>query len=83
MSRTQFIDGDDRLVRRYEYDDETVIVADLGVGDGDASVDVVDGTAIVVIDDGEDTVQTEFDLPSGGRAEAFIKNGIVTIEVAQ
>ena len=82
MSQSQFMDGE-RLVRRYEYEDRTVVAADLGVADGDASVDVVDGTAIVVIDGGENAVQEEFDLPAGRAAKAFIKNGIVTIEVEQ
>ena len=82
MSQSQFMDGE-RLVRRYDYEDRTVIAADLGASAAEASVDVVDGTAIVVIGDGETAVQEELDLPSGRSAKAFIKNGIVTIEVEQ
>jgi hypothetical protein len=54
-----------------------LLVADLGPG-GDASVDGVEDTAIVVAD-GD---QYEFDV-SGGEPgpEAFIKNGVLTIEV--
>ena len=63
------------MVRRYDYDDRSVMVADLGPA-ADASVDVVDGTAIVVA--GED--QHEIDLPAGD-VQAFNRNGIVTIEV--
>ena len=63
------------MVRRYDYDDRTVMVADLGPA-VDASVDVVDGTAIVVA--GED--QHEIDLPEG-EVRAFNRNGVVTIEV--
>ena len=82
MNQSQFMDGE-RLVRRYDYEDRTVIAADLGASDGDASIDIVDDTAIVVVGDGENAVQEEFDLPSGRSAKGFIKNGIVTIEVEQ
>ena len=67
----------DAPVRRYDYDDRTVVVADFGP-DADPSVDVVDGTAIVVI--GEH--QREFDVPAGA-VQAINRNGIVTIEVDQ
>lgn len=62
-------------VRRYEYDDVLVVAADVGAGH-EGAVDVVDGTAIVVV--GED--QHELDLPAG-EARAFMKNGVVTVEV--
>lgn len=68
---------DDPVVRRYEYDGHVVLAADLGYA-GDGSVDVVDGTAIVVVGD----EQHEFDLPEGD-ARASIRNGVVTIEVEQ
>jgi hypothetical protein len=72
---TQSIRGDaDGPVRHYEYDDESVLVADFGPTEG--SVDVVDGTAIVVVD-GE---QFEFDVPTG-EARATMNNGVVTVEV--
>lgn len=64
----------DGPVRRYEYDDSAVLVADFGVVDG--SVDIVDGTAIVVIDDD----QFEFSV-SAGTERAVLNNGIVTVEV--
>jgi len=68
---------DEATSRRYEYDDGSVVFAgDLGAGT-DAAVDVVDGTAIVVTD-GE---QYEFELPDENEARAFIKNGVLTIEV--
>ncbi|WP_435193888.1 DUF7127 family protein [Natronomonas sp. EA1] len=66
----------DVLARRYDYEDTTVFVADLGATD-DASVDVVDGTAIIVIGD----EQYELELP-GGEARASINNGVVTVEVS-
>lgn len=66
------------LVDRYEYGDRTVIAADLGPAAA-PSVDVVGETAILVDADG---AQHEIELPSGS-AEAFNRNGVVTIEVTQ
>ena len=67
---------DDVNPRRYEYDDREVVAADFGPGH-DASVDVVDGTVIVVVD-GE-----QYDLDVDGDPRAFISNGVLTIEVEQ
>lgn len=69
MERQQYADGEDILVRRYEYEDEWVVVADIGVSDERISVDVVDGTAIVVVDG---QTEAEFDLP--GTAESVETN---------
>jgi hypothetical protein len=66
--------GGDAVVRRHEYDNETVIVADFGHVEG--TVDVVDGTVIVVAD-GDNH---EFDVPADA-SRAFMTNGIVTVEV--
>jgi hypothetical protein len=52
------------------------VVADLRTPGG--AVDVVGDTVIVV--DGNDE-QFELELPEGGDAQAFINNGILTIEV--
>jgi uncharacterized protein YraI len=72
---TQAIRGDaDGIVRQYEYDDETVFVADFGPVEG--GVDVVGGTAIVVVDD----EQYEYEVPEGA-SRAIMNNGIVTVEV--
>ncbi|MEF8777699.1 MAG: hypothetical protein V5A36_02175 [Natronomonas sp.] len=72
---TQSIRADiDGPVRHYDYDDESVLVADFGVVDG--SVDIVDSTAIVVVDD----EQHEFSIPPGTN-RAIMNNGVVTIEV--
>lgn len=65
------------VVRQYDYDDVVVFAADVGPVE-EASVDVVDGTAMVVVDDR----QYEFEIPAGD-AQAFIKNGVVTVEVEQ
>jgi len=63
----------DGLVRRYEYDDSAVLVADFGPVDG--AVDVVDGTAMVVVDDD----QYEFEIGEDVD-RAIMNNGVVTIE---
>ena len=70
--RQQF--GDEVAVRRYEYDDGAVLAADFGPA-GEAAMDVLGDTVIVVID-GE---QHELDVE--GDANAFINNGVLTVEV--
>lgn len=78
MTLTTRTVGDEPMVRTYEYDDETVVVADLPPLTPEPSVDIVDGTAIVVADDR----QFEFDLPDGATdAHTFIKNDVLSIEV--
>lgn len=76
-SQAQFIE-EEGPISEMEYDDGTVVVAaDVGVG-REASVDVVGDTAIVVTD--ED--QYEFEIPeSDDDAQAFMKNGVLSIEV--
>lgn len=74
MSQNQ-LSASSTLVESYEYDDRTVIAADLGPGT-DPVVDVVDGTAIVIVD-GD---QREFDLP-GEAVQGVNSNGVVTFEV--
>ncbi|AWB27497.1 DUF7127 family protein [Halococcoides cellulosivorans] len=64
----------DAPVRRFEYDDRTVIAADLGVTE--ATVDVVGDTVIVVTD--ED--QYELEVPTGDTT-ALMQNGVLTVEV--
>src|SRR6056297_196830 len=76
MNVEQFSERDGQYARRFEYDDETEIVADLGVG-VDGTVDVLDDAVIVVTEDGE---EFELDIPETG-AQAFIKNGVLTIEL--
>jgi len=72
---TQAIRGDvDGAVRRYEYDERAVIVADFGPVEG--AVDVVDGTAMVVV--GDD--QYEFDVAER-TDRAVMNNGVVTLEM--
>jgi hypothetical protein len=73
MVETQRFDDDVQL-RRYEYDDRAVLAADFGPG-REASLDVLDETVIVVVD-GE-----QYDLEVDGDPRAFIRNGVLTIEV--
>jgi HSP20 family molecular chaperone IbpA len=82
MNTTQRVDNDERIVRRYEYDDSWVLVADVGAAAGDIDVDIVGTTAIVVAEDGTELTEAEFELP-GTDATAGVRNGVVTIEVAQ
>lgn len=77
MNEQQRFTDREGTVRRYEYDDSIVLAADTGPGT-DATVDVVDGTAMIVVDG----KQYEFDIPAGD-AQAFIKNGVVTVEVGR
>lgn len=62
-------------MRRIEYDDHIEFVADLG--DGGASVDVVDDTVIVA----SEREEFDLELPGAGDPQAFMKNGVLTIEV--
>ncbi|AHF99913.1 hypothetical protein HALLA_15065 [Halostagnicola larsenii XH-48] len=76
MNTEQFTS--DQLARKYEYDDGAVIAIDLGTTVPEPSVDVVDGT-VIIVSDGE---QYEFDLPvERTDAHTFIKNGVLTIEL--
>ena len=67
---------DELSVRRIEYDDSVVLAADVGVA-GEATVDIVDSTVILVAGD----EQYEQELPDGD-ARAFINNGVLTIELS-
>ncbi|MFT4890271.1 MAG: hypothetical protein ACI9YT_001185 [Halobacteriales archaeon] len=79
MSSDQRARRDDRFVRRYDYDDRTTIVADLGAGTGEVSVEVLDDV-VIVVDGSED--QYEIEIPDGD-AEAFMRNGVLTIDVTE
>ena len=77
MHIEHFARESDHMVRRYEYEDGPVIAVDFGTSD-DASVEVVDDTVIVVHED----EQYELDVPrQASDAQAFIKNGVLTIDL--
>ncbi|WP_336025117.1 Hsp20/alpha crystallin family protein [Halobellus salinisoli] len=80
MSIKQLAGGDERIVRRYEYEDSWVLAADVGVADEDLDVDIVGTTAIVVAETGEEVSEAEFELP-GSDASVATNNGVLTITV--
>lgn len=61
-------------VDRREYSDTVQLVADFGPTES-VSVDVVGDTVIVVTDD------ETFDVELEGNVQAFIRNGVLTIEL--
>ncbi|AHG04299.1 hypothetical protein HALDL1_12365 [Halobacterium sp. DL1] len=73
----------DTVARRYDYGDEQVLVADLGVAADEATIDVVDDTVILVLEAEDEPVQHEFETPEGSVEKAYINNGVVTVEVEQ
>jgi hypothetical protein len=79
MERQQYAGEDERFVRRYDYDDEWVIAADVGVGDDRLRVDIVGETAIVLVD--EETA-LEFDLP-GSVESVDTNNGVLVVRGTQ
>ena len=68
-------------IRRERLEDGARIVVDLGPGVTEVSVDVLEETAIVVVEHGADASQFEMELPAAGEADTFITNGVLTIEV--
>jgi hypothetical protein len=79
MVRQQYAGEDERFVRRYDYDDEWVIAADLRVGEDHVDVDVVGETVIVLVD-GETAM--EFDLP-GSVESVDTNNGVLVLRGTQ
>jgi len=79
MVRQQHAGEDERFVRRYDYDDEWVIAADLSVDGDSLDVDVVGETAIVLVD--EETAM-EFDLP-GSVESVDTNNGVLVVRGSQ
>ena len=77
MNIQDFTAEDERFVRQYAYDDASVVAVDLADEfAGTGSVDIIGETVIVV---GEGDEQYELDVP--GVSQAFIRNGVLTIEV--
>ena len=72
--RLQEVDQE-AFIREYKYDNTKIIVVDFGSKVSDIAVDIVDCTAIVVVN-GE---QFEFELPDDTE-EITTKNGVLTIE---
>lgn len=70
------------IARQYDYPDTTVVAIDGGPTDDEVTVDIVDNTAIVVVDTPTTTTQREIELPDGD-ATILNNNGILTIEVRE
>jgi len=75
MVNQQFAGEDERFVRRYDYEDGWVVAADVGVADGRLDADVVDGTAIVLVDG---RTELEFDVP-GSVESVDTNNGVLVV----
>jgi len=82
MNTQQHAGREERFVRRYEYDDRHVVAVDLPVAGESVEVEAVDETAIVVIDLGDEVVETDVELP-GAAERVDATNGVVTVEVAK
>jgi len=79
MVRQQYAGADERLVRRYDYEDEWVIAADIGVGEDHLDVEVVDETAIVLVDE-----RTELEVELPGSVESVdTNNGVLVVRGTQ
>ncbi|MCO8267386.1 Hsp20/alpha crystallin family protein [Haloferax sp. AB510] len=83
MSMQQFAGGNERFIRRYEYEDCWVIAVDVGLSEDEVDVDIVGSTAIVVADLGDRVTETEFELPAGGDADVAVRNGVLTITLTK
>jgi hypothetical protein len=57
-----------------DYDDENVVAVDFGPAGGELTVDIVDDTAIVIVDG----KQFEFEVPENA-SDVTINDGILTI----
>jgi hypothetical protein len=66
--------------RVYEYDDSFVVALDMRGVEGEVAVDTVGTTAIVVVENGDDITESEFDLP-GDAEETTVNNSVIAIEV--
>ena len=73
--RLQEVDKQEAIIREYGQNDTTTILVDFGPETGDISVDILGGTAIVVVN-GE---HFEFELPDD-TDEITTNNGVLTIE---
>jgi hypothetical protein len=77
MNIQDFTAEDERFVRQYAYDDSHVVAVDLADEfAGAGSVDII-GETVIVVGDGDE--QFELDVP--GVSQAFIRNGVLTIEM--
>ncbi len=71
--------GENALLRRYEYEGQWVVAADLGAAAEAITVDTVGDTAIVVIEGDVEPAESELDLP-GTAENVSVTNGVITVE---
>lgn len=76
MSVKETLREDGISVRRYQRADGVEFVADFGPS-SDGSVELIEGTAIVVVGD------KQYDIDIEGDAQAFMNNGVLSIEVEE
>jgi hypothetical protein len=81
MNSTQH-SGQATIARRYDYPERTILALDLKVPEESVNVDVVDGTAILVVKTEDGPRTEEFEVP-GGDADVFMNNGVLTIVIEQ
>lgn len=67
-------DRDHITISTRDYDDEDVIAVDFGPVGDEPTLDVIDGTAIVVVGDS----QFEFDVPADAE-DVTVNGGVLTI----
>jgi len=75
MERQQYAGEDGTFVRRYDYEDEWMIAVDVDVADDRLATDVIDGTAIVLVDE---EVELEFEVP-GSVGDVETNNGVLVV----
>lgn len=79
MVRQQYAGEDERFVRRYDYEDEWMIAADVGVGEDHLDVEIVGETAIVLVDE-----RTELEVELPGSVETVdTNNGVLVVRGTQ
>lgn len=80
MKQNLRIGRDDGFLRRYDYGDRVVLAVDLPVEDESVDVDVVDETAIVVVERDGRIAESEFEVPAGD-ARVDVNNGVLTVAI--
>ena len=75
---------EDVTITTRSYDEEQIIAVDFGPTGGEPSLDIIDGTAIIVVESkdpsrSDDADQFEFDIPADAN-EVTVNDGILTIK---
>lgn len=70
----------DRLVRRYDYEDRTVVAADVGATQETVHAEAVGEQVLVAVEDEAGDEEFELDLP-GPATNVETNNGVLAITV--